>query len=403
MKHIIALCCGCMLAAPGFAESETLSLDRALNLARINSPELRAARLMTQAAEKAIAASGRWKNPSLNFKAEGFGGDLDGFNDTEWEIMLKQTFQRGGKRKSSRSMAEKSVGIAFQMEAEKEMALLAEVRLAFIIVFAQQEIGTVREEQEQLGRAFLEVARRKYAAGGSSELDVVQAELALEEILLSQTCCFGDLEAARIHLASLIGIAEKGMPELEGDYYDLPTLEETLIADSHPRLRQLAAQIEVNQAAAARAKAQDAADITLAAGYKYEAVEDVNTFVAAASVPLNFIRTGKVEQASILLQTEALQSYRIEVRRKLQQQLSMLIAVYRGAKMEAEMTRDNLQPKAEKAYALSKAGYDAGRFSWFELINAQHHLAEIRVRYIEALRDAHMARAEISQFSQKGI
>ena len=41
------------------------------------------------------------------------------------------------------------------------------------------------------------------------------------------------------------------------------------------------------------------------------------------------------------------------------------------------MTRDQLKPKAEKAYELCRAGYDAGRFSWFELINAQHHLADL--------------------------
>ena len=81
----------------------------------------------------------------------------------------------------------------------------------------------------------------------------------------------------------------------------------------------------------------------------------------------------------------------------------MLTAVYGGAKLEAEMTRDRLTPKAEKAYELSRAGYDAGRFSWFELINAQQHLTEIRIRYIEALKDAHLARAEVSKFLEQGI
>ena len=402
MKLSIALLCGCLYAATGFAESGKLTIDRALELARIYSPELKAARLQTQAAEQAVLASGRWKNPSLFFKAEGVGGDLDGVESTESEIMLRQTFERGGKRKYDRAVAERSIGIAVQTEAEKEMVLLAEVRLAFIEVFTQQEIGKVRGEQEQLGRAFVEVAKRKQAAGGGSELEVVQAELALEEILLSQTCCFGDLKAARLRLASLIGIAEEEMPELEGEYYRLETLEESVISDTHPALLSMNARINVLQAQAAKAKARDAVDITLAAGYKYEAAEHVNTFVAAASIPLNFVRAGTADQVAMLTQVDALYAGREEVRRKFQQELSMLIALYSGAKVEAEMTRDSLTPKAETAYELSKAGYDAGRFSWFELINAQHHLASIRVRYIEALRDAHLARAEIFRFMQEG-
>lgn len=401
MKQYIGVLFGLVLTVS--AEKQKLTLDRALELARINSPELKAARLSTLAAQKATAASGRWKNPLLNFTAEGIGGDLDGFNDTEYEIMLKQTFQRGGKQKYDRAVAEKSIGIAFQAEARKELTLLAEIRLAFIGVFAQQEIGNVRAEQEQLGRAFVEVAKRRHANGGSSELEVLEAELALDEILLSQTCCFGDLKAARIKLASLIGILEAGMSELEGEYYDLQPLEETVIDSSHPALRQLGAQMEVAQAMAAGAKAGDVADITLGAGYKYEAAADVNTFVLGASIPLNFVRAGQAEQASILLRAEALQAKQNEVRRRLQEQLSVLIALYNGAKIEAEMTRDHLTPKAEKAYELSRVGYDAGRFSWYELIKTQQHLAEIRVRYIEALRDAHVARAEVSQFLQEGI
>jgi len=67
------------------------------------------------------------------------------------------------------------------------------------------------------------------------------------------------------------------------------------------------------------------------------------------------------------------------------------------------MTADRLVPKAREAYDVSKAGYDAGRFSWFELIGAQQHLTDIRVRNIEALRDAHFARAEITKFMKEEL
>ncbi|MEI6892719.1 MAG: TolC family protein [Pontiella sp.] len=403
MRKIIPLFCGTLLAVSGFAEPGKLTLEQALTRARIHSPELKAARLQTKAAEQAIAASGRWANPVFSFEAEGIGGNLDGVSDTEYTVALKQTFQRGGKQKSSRAVAEKSVGIAFQVEAEKEMALLAEVRLAFIEVFAQQEVSLVRVEQEQLGRAFVAVAERRYAAGGASELDVVQAELLLEEILLAQTCCFGDLKAARVKLASLVGLAESLLPELEGTYYDLQTLEDSLIADSHPSLQRLNAAIEVTRARAVQARAQDAADITLGVGYRYEAASDEGSFLFGASMPLSFSRPGRAIEAATLIQVDALRAEGEELRRKLQQQLSVLVAVYSGAKLEAEMTRDRLMPKAKKAYQLSKNGYDAGRFSWFELITAQQHLADIRVRQIDALKEAHIARAEVSRFMKKGI
>jgi cobalt-zinc-cadmium efflux system outer membrane protein len=392
-----------MLAAPGFAESGTLDLEQALELARQHSPALKAARMHTQAAEKAVSAAGLWQKPTLNFEAEGIGGDLDGVNDTEYTLGLAQDFQFGGKRKNDRLVAQRAVDVVLQEEAEQELAWLAEVRLAFIDVLSQQETGTVRAEQEQLGRAFVEVAKARNKAGGSSELEVVQAELALEEIALAQTCCFGDLEAARIRLASLIGIAEKEMGELTGDYYGLEPIEEKALAESHPALRRLDAEIGMAHAEAARAKSKDAADLKLGAGYRYESADDTGSFVLGVSMPLNFVRGGRAEQAASLARAEALQSDRAELHRDYQQRLSMLVAMYNGSKTEVEMTRDRLMPKAEQAYKLSKAGYDAGRFSWFELIAAQQHLAEIKVRYIESLRDAHTLRAEITKFMKEGI
>ncbi len=285
----------------------------------------------------------------------------------------------------------------------EEMELLAEVRQAFVDVYSQQEIGMVRSEQEQLGRAFVQVAKKRFEAGGNSELDVVQAELALEEIMLAQTCCFGDLEAARIRLASLVGVPEPEMGELTGSYYELEALEPRQLAGSHPALKRMNAQIEQLHAEAGRARASDKADVTVGAGVKHEAAENINAFVFSASIPLNFVKSGRASESAVLLKADALTAQYDEAHRSLQQQLSRLIAIYNGAKMEADMTTERLLPKAREAYEVSKTGYEAGRFSWFELINAQHHLAEIRVRSVEALRDAHFARAEISKYMQEEL
>ncbi len=399
MKHILFL-----IALLGLSfTSQALTLDEAVELTRKNSPRLRAAQIRTEAAKKAVLASGLWNNPSLNFSAEGVGGDRDGFSEAGYELMLKQTFQRGGKRSLDRQMSHWAADMAVHSRAESELQLLSEVRHAFVDVFSQQEIGAIRSEQEQLGRAFVEVAKSRYEAGGGSEIDVVQAELSMEEILLSQTCCFGDLESARIRLASFMGVPVSELEELTGDYYEMEDIEDQPLADSHPVLLRMRAQVEKLRAKAARARATDSADITLGAGVKYEAAEGVNTFVLAASMPLNFVRGGRAAAAAAWLDVEALDAEYDEVRRASQQRLSRLFALYRGAKMEAEMVAERLMPKAQEAYEVSKAGYEAGRFSWVELIGAQQHLAEIRVRNVEALRDAHFAHAEIKQFTKEEL
>ena len=397
------LCEGVPTSAGRIAESGTLTLEQALELARTNSPELRATRMVAQAAEKGIAAAGLWNNPILQIEAEGVGGDLNGFSDGEYAIGLKQRFKRGGKRSHERDIAFQVFNAAGNGISEAELKLAEQVRLAFIGVMTQQETGKVRAEQEQLGRAFVEVAKRRHEAGGGSELDVVQAELALEEIILTQTCCFGDLVAAQETLASLIGIPMKQLGETVSPYYELDPLDALALDDSYPALQRLAAESEKVRAEARQAKAKDASDVLLGAGYKYEAAGDINSFVFSIAMPLSFNKRGRAESAAASLRADAVLAERAEVRRVLQAELSTVLALYNGAMVEVELTKNKLIPKAEQAYALSRDGYNAGRFSWLELIAAQQNLADIRIRYIESLRDAHLARAQIAKFMKEGI
>jgi len=231
MNKYIVLLCSVAVAVGGVSnpalhvaaiqDHGTLSLEQALELARTTSPELRAAWMHAQAAEKGIGAAGLWKNPKLKFEGEGLGWDNDLFSEGEYTLGLAQEFQLGGKRKKDRAVALKSVGVANQAALEKELMLADAVRLAFLDVVFLQESGKVQVEQEELGRAFVEVAKRRYKAGGGSELEVVQAELELGKILFSQTCCLGELVAAREMLASLIGLSIQDLPNPTAPYYEL--------------------------------------------------------------------------------------------------------------------------------------------------------------------------------------
>ena len=378
-------------------------MEQALELARTHSPELRAARMHSLAAEKGIAAAGLWKNPKLKFEAEGLGWDNDLFSEGEYSLGLAQEFQLGGKQKKDRAIALRSVAVASQAVLEKEQKLAAEVRSIFVEVAAQQETDNVRAEQEELGRAFVEVARRRYKAGGGSELAVVQAELALEEIILSRTCCFGDLLAVQEKLSSLIGVPVKALGQLSMPYFELETLEGLAVDDSLPALQRLDAEAEKIRAEALRAKAQDTSNVSLMAGYRHEAADDNNSFVFSASMPLNFNRQGRAKHAAGMLRADAVDAEFEEARRELRAELASLLALYNGASAEVELLQNNLMPKAVRAYEVSRTGYEAGRFSWLELIAAQQNLADIRIRYIESLRDAHLAHAQISKFMTEGI
>jgi cobalt-zinc-cadmium efflux system outer membrane protein len=399
-KYIWLLCSISMI---GLAESEKLTLDRALDLARQNSPRLRAAEKQIEAAKQAAAAAGLWKSPELEFEAEGVGGDNRGFDSTEYTVGLKQEFPLGGKGPKERAVAQQTVAAFSQASRQEVLELEEDVRRVFIELMTQQEIVKVRSEQEQLGRAFVEVAQRRLEAGGGSELEVVQAELALAEIRLAQTCCFGDLKAEQEKLASLLNMPFEDLPEATGAYYELDSVDALTLDDNFPALRKLAAEEEMLRAQALRDRAGDIPDVTLGAGVRHDSGSKIDTFLFSASIPLTFNRRGRTQSAAGLLRAEAVLAKREETRRALERELKSLKALYEGIRAQVELSKKELIPKAEQAYELSRKGYETGRFSWLELIAAQQNLAEIRINHIETLREAHLIRAELSKFMKEGM
>jgi len=378
--------------------SSAITVEEALTIARTHSPSVRAALAEQQAASRRVEVAGNWANPTLEFEGEGLGGDNDDFDQGEYGVTLKQTIPLGGKSKNQRAVAQQIVHVTAHAASEDALVLDAQVRSAFAEALAQQEISTVRDEQEKLGREFVAVATERYAGGGGSKLAIIQAELALEEILLEKQCCFGDLDAAKKELAVWMGVPleEVGVPS--GPFYELAEFTVKTVDEKHPTLQRFRAQEEEARAVADLAKSQNAGDLKLGAGVKYEAADEAQSFVVSASIPLSIRKTGRVERAAALLRADAIDAQREQAKRALQIQLNKMLQTYQRTAEEATQYKTRMLPMAEAAYALSRTGYDAGRYSWLELLAAQQNLAGIRIRYIEAILVAQKASAELNNF-----
>jgi cobalt-zinc-cadmium efflux system outer membrane protein len=396
----ILLLGGMALAANmAVAAADPLTLEQALELADRNSSGLRAARLQSRAAKAAIPGAGLLANPQVEIEAENIDAEDGSFDDAEYTIGISRWISRGKKRKAQRAASEHAATVALKAEAAERRALFTAVRLAFFDVQAQQEAATVQVDQQELGRAFIEVAKRRHSAGAGSRLEVVQAELALQEIILSQACCLGELLAAKEKLAALIGVPGDAVQEVSGPFYEPTSIEGLVLDEAHPRLLHVDAQIEEALARAEEARTQDAADWKLRGGLKHDSGADANSVIVAISAPLTVSRKGRIEGVAILVEVDALRARRDQVLRQLQAELASETALYGGVLKEVEVISENLLPKAKEAYELSLAGYEAGRFSWYELIAAQQHLADIRLRYLDALKEAHFVRSRISDLA----
>ena len=219
----------------------------------------------------------------------------------------------------------------------------------------------MRAEELELVLDFVAVALQRKEAGAGSALECVQAELAREKTRLEQSNWESALSVARSELAALLGVEGECLPDLSGSFYHVEVCEGLAVECLHPILLRLEAEERWIRADAERARSLDAPDVTLGCGYRYAALDEVGSFIVSASFPLNFTRRGQAESAACLLRADAVRSSFQEAFLRLQLKLDRLLVLREGALEEVTLNRDHLLPKALEAYALSRAGYEAGR------------------------------------------
>ena len=65
------------------------------------------------------------------------------------------------------------------------------------------------------------------------------------------------------------------------------------------------------------------------------------------------------------------------------------------ARHEVQRLRDTMIPKAEQALAITRRGFEEGRFAFLLLDQSQQKLFELRLRAVEATARFHMLSAEV--------
>ncbi len=150
-----------------------LTLDKALELAAEQNLDLIAAREGRAIAQAGVITAAQRLNPSFNVNV---------LRDTPHEgFWFTQPIQLGGKRQRRIEVAERQKGVT--EESIRTVAL--QVRLAtrqayYNLALAQ---GKVIELQKvvQLARRLLQIAKARYGAGDAAMLEVIQAQLGVEQ------------------------------------------------------------------------------------------------------------------------------------------------------------------------------------------------------------------------------
>lgn len=381
-----ALLAGALSISGAAVRAEPISLVQALTQGAESSPRVTQANAQADAAEARARQAGVSPNPELSVQVENFAGSgaFQGLRSTETTLALSQRLELGGKRSARVEVARAERDFAFLSYKAALADLDRDIRLAHAELRADEDRAVLARDNTAAAEELSRTAKVLVDAGRDPPLRQLRAEAGLAEARAEQARTFGELLSSRRLLASLIGSTD---PELSAVFTEEPA-PPNVIPEGPTLNEQLA--IAQKSAALARvrlARATAVPDVTASGGVRRFAEGRETAFVAGVSIALPFRdrNRGNIEaaQSESIAAESAARLARIEADRA-RYDARMLLG---AAELRYEALAGPGIGQAEEALRLARIGYNAGKFSLLELLDARNALTAARLNLIQARLD----------------
>lgn len=383
--------------------SGELSLSHALALGLARNPELASFSSQIRASEARALQAGLLPNPELGVEVEdiGGGGSYRGAKEAQTTLRLSQLVELGGKRGARRDAAGAMRDVAGSEYEMKRVEVLARVSEEFVEVLATQHEVALTEEATKLAEAALQAAQRRVRAGKTSPLEEKKAAIALARSRIEHEHAEHELKVARKELAATWASTSPVFARVDGDLFAHQAIPpyEALAArvENSPDIARWVSERRLREAEIALADAKRTPDLNLGAGVRRLEGPDTEVFVAEISVPLPVLNRnqGGAAEARALAQRTGADERSATIRLH-----TVLFGLYQEL-LHAATATESLQkvilPQSKEALTLSQKGFEEGRFSYLDLVDAQKTFVDVRAESIETALSYHRLQIEIER------
>jgi len=401
---VLALAGACGVV-PWAHATEPLRLQEAVSRALGANPALAAEAAQLDAVRARAEREGLAPQYFVTGELENVGGtgSLSGVNSAESTLRIGRLIELGGKRAARQALGAAEIDQQQTAADATRIELTSRTAARFIeVAVDQQRLDFANERLRQAERTRREVAGWVWAAR-NPESDLRAAEIVVANAELDREHAEHELSSARTTLAATWGDTIPDFDTVAADLTDLPEVEplDTLLARLPNTIDQQAFSREARLAEARRriAEAARKPDLNFNVGVRRLEGPSDQGLVMSVSVPL-----GSRTRAGYSIAEADAQLAAIEARRKAEQfeRHQLVFEKYQElghARTEVESLRGRVVPKAEQALAFTRRGFEAGRFSFLSLSQAQTTLFELRERLVEAYARYHTLLVELDRLT----
>ena len=377
------------------AKGALFTLEQAEKIAGEANPTLRQTEAEIRASKARLQQSGLYPNPTVAYTGDeirggSVGGGKQGF-------FVQQTMVTGGKLGLSREVFAKDVKLAEIEAEEQKMRVQSAVKMAFLRVLAAQDLLDARRDMAAIAQDSTETQRRLMNTGQADETEVLEAEVEAQRMRIGARMQENTLREEWRSLAAVIG--QPGLPlatvagDLEKGWPEVNEEEAVeAIAKESPAVRIADVTEARAQNVFSRARREAIPDVQVRGGmeYNHELLGSVpfakgweGIAEVAVEIPLFNRNQGNVTAARADIERAVQEKKRISL--TLRERAASAVDQYANARLMASEYREEMLPRAKKAYGLMVGKYGQMLASYPRVLDAQRKLYELQIEYIAAL------------------
>src|SRR5262249_34936708 len=269
--------------------------------------------------------------------------------------------------------------------------------MAFIRVLAAQELLDVRRDLASIEQDYAQTQRNLANTGQADDTEVLSAEVDAQRMRMAARMQENTLREEWRSLAAAIGNPDLPQSIVAGDLQrDWPELNEEQAVETIAKDSPAIAIADNNAlralAVLARARKESVPDVLLRAGaeYNHETLGSVPfakgwEVLAEVSVELPIFNRNQGNVSAARADIERSDQEKRPIDLTLRERAASAVDQYANARLMATNYRDEILPRAKKAYSLMFENYGRMLASYPRVLSLQRKLYELQTEYIMAL------------------
>ena len=382
-----------------------ITLENALARGLRKSPAILASRSRGQAADATVEQAGTVPNPDLSIDLDNIMGDgpYKGLDEAEITVGVSQRVEMPGKRSGRIGVAEAQKTQSHFAEDTAQLDLIRDITIAYAEIVAAQEDVKILGDDARRAQDVLDSVTAKVDAGKEPPIQKSKANVEQANARIARDRAQRELESRRGALKAYMG-------EEDGDFAvdaaSLPPVEIPELYDTYrtslretPDMKSMTAMVTQAQSALSLERANAVPDPTFSFGVKDLRGDDAQALVAGISFPIPVFdaNRGNIKRAGHELNAAMLDERGAQL--SLDALLKQVYGNFSSAYADRETLTQTIVPGAEEAFRIAREGYDAGKFGYLDVLDAQRTLFDARRQLNAAILDYHRQRAILERLT----